>query len=143
MKKLLFLLLITAISCNTSDPIAKAFDQKAFPQKWQLVQITGSFVNSITKGEDMSYQEFYLFEKNGTFHKERVTKEGKDTATGTYKLIKIQDSDYFELTYLEGKTIFETCGNKDTEVLYIISNKQISGGSAACDGPGLLYERAI
>ncbi len=141
MKKLLFLLIIIAFGCGKSDP--KPFEQKAFPQKWVLVQMTGGFVNSVTQGEDMSYQEFYQFEKNGTFYKERVNQEDKYTASGTYKLVKINDNDCFELTYLNGEILRQTCATGSVELLYIISGQQISGGSAACDGPALLYERVM
>lgn len=65
MKKyaVLFLYLIFLASCSSDDDFGLASTQFVFSeQKWELVQMSGSFQNSETTGEEMEWQEYlYLF----------------------------------------------------------------------------------
>jgi arylsulfatase A-like enzyme len=44
-------------------------DSTGYFGKWTLVSMSGSIPNSETTGATMEWQEFYLFNTNGTFTK--------------------------------------------------------------------------
>ena len=86
MKQLiLFVMLAFCItSCSKSEDNLNTLKEYEFPQKWVLVQMSGDIPNSVTTGDQMSWQEYYLLKQDGTFIKSR-TKDGVTfIKNGTY-----------------------------------------------------------
>ena len=110
-------------------------------QKWELVRMTGSMVNSTTIGADMEWQEYYVFTPDGTFQKIRTRTGVVSKATGTFEVTEYEndDEDYLELTYMEGLELIGNCSSDQKEVLIYRSATEFSNTWMACDGPGLDY----
>lgn len=110
-------------------------------QKWELVRMTGSMVNSTTIGADMEWQEYYVFTPDGTFQKIRTRTGVVSKATGTFEVAEYEndDKDYLELTYTEGLGLIGNCSSDQKEVLIYRSATEFSNTWMACDGPGLDY----
>ncbi|MEM7486010.1 MAG: hypothetical protein AAF348_12455 [Bacteroidota bacterium] len=138
---LLFSFFIIISSCNTNNPNENEDGQvplKSEIQKWELVRMTGSMVNSETVGDAMEWQEYYLFNPNGSFEKQRVHNGTTTKATGSYELIVQEEEKYFELTYKTGKTLIANCANNEKEIL-VFNGEILYATWNACDGPGLEY----
>ena len=110
-------------------------------QKWELVRMTGSMVNSTTIGGDMEWQEYYVFTPDGTFQKIRTRTGVVSKATGTFEVTEYEndDEDYLELTYTEGLELIGNCSGNQKEVLIYRSATEFSNTLMACDGLGLDY----
>lgn len=141
MRYLLVLNILLLISCSRDSEVARGFDPEAFPQKWELVKMTGNFQGSISTGDKMSWQENYIFNIDGTFVRIRETSGVQTEGKGTYLKTKISNENYFVLTYKEGNLNAGTCSSDGIEYLYEISNSVLHNTWAACDGPGLEYKR--
>ena len=92
----------------------------------------------------MAWQEFYLLNSDGTFKKSRDQKGVLTEASGTFSFKTVSDEKYLILTYKTNSPIIESCTSIAlTESLWIKNNttNKMIGGSAACDGPDLEYER--
>lgn len=147
MKKLtfIFLLLCALFSCRKTveTPVEKVFLNE-YPQKWQLIKMYGQVPNSESTGTDMRCQESYVLKSDGTFIKSRDTKGVLTEGSGTFIFETVLGEKYLKLTFTTSSSIIESCTSiSRTELLYIktdTKNKML-GGAAACDGPGLEYER--
>ena len=129
-------------SCSVEDYMEEDVRLKYTAQKWQLVRMTGSFVNSETTGNQMEWQEYYVFKPDGTFLKSR-DREGTITeGNGTFEVVEFEhdDADYLELVYKNGLELIGSCNGDATELLVYRSAIAISNTWNACDGPGLDYE---
>lgn len=145
MKKIaaLSLLLFTLFSCSNEDDFGLESSQFVFSeQKWNLVRMTGSFVGSETTGDDMEWQEFYIFAPEGTFVKTRIVGDIITEATGSFEIIEFDNDPelYLELTFISGKELAGNCTGDDKELLMYRTSTMISSMWMACDGPGLDYE---
>jgi hypothetical protein len=125
-------------SCSKEDQkTTQASDQ----QRWQLVKMTGSMIHSETTGKDMSWQEYYLLNSDGTFLKSREQNGQVKEATGTYTYTTLNEEKYIQLTYKSGADLIASCmGVKQQEQLYIVFTDKIVGTWSWCDGPGLEYQ---
>lgn len=135
----------TLFSCTkvNEKPAEKIF-QNEYPQKWQLITMSGQTANSEIKGTDMAWQEFYLLNSDGTFIKSRERSGVTTEASGTFSFKTVSDEKWLTLIYKTNSPIIESCTSIAlTETLWtkINSTNKMIGGSAACDGPGLEYER--
>ncbi|UII74583.1 hypothetical protein LV716_09910 [Flagellimonas sp. HMM57] len=142
--KLLLFFFTVISSCNTNDSNGDEDVQvplKSEAQKWELVKMTGSMVNSETIGDAMEWQEYYLFNPDGSFIKEREREGSITKATGTYELMAQEEERYFELTYKTGTTLIANCSNNDKEIL-VFNGDALYATWNACDGPGLEYRPA-
>jgi hypothetical protein len=147
MKNLIFLsfFICSVISCSKNEKsdlvqYHQVFDSKLFPQKWQLVKMTGNIPNSETTGVAMNWQESYLLNSDGSFTKSRK-RDGKLTeGSGTFVFKDISGGKYLELTYLSASDIIGSCNADHTEGFWLRSDKLV-GTWSYCDGPGLEYER--
>ena len=110
-------------------------------QKWELVRMTGSMVNSTTIGADMEWQEYYMFTPDGTFQKIRTRTGVISKATGSFEVTEYENDneDYLELTYTEGLELIGNCSGNQKEVLIYRSATEFSNTWMTCDGPGLDY----
>ena len=137
----ILLSIILVIGCTSDDLVLKGKDLQFSSQKWVLVEMTGSMVNSSTKGEEMEWQEYYVFNPDGSFLKNRERDGTVSEATGTFEMVEFDndDADYLELTYLKGMDLVGNCSIKDIEILRYLSQSEIYNTWMACDGPGLYY----
>jgi len=138
----LLLFLVFFASCAEDDDFGLESTQFVFSdQKWELVQMSGSFQNSETTGEEMDWQEYYIFSPEGTFIKSRTVDEEVTEATGTFEVVEYDNdlNHYLELTYQTGNELVGNCTGDDKELLIYRNSTMISSLWMACDGPGLDY----
>lgn len=138
-KQLLVVLFISGllISCSQDNAVFP----ETYPQKWKLVKMSGSFSGSETTGDQMAWQESYLFRSGNTAMKSR-TRDGQVTEIqGTYELEKKSDGAYVTITYSSSSDIIGSCTSPSQELLYFNNNAELSSTWQNCDGPGLVYER--
>jgi hypothetical protein len=110
-----------------------------YDEKWTLVKMSGSLINSVSTGVAMEWQEYYLLKNDGTFSKSRIRNEVETKVSGTYTIIYYQDKKHLELTYPIDNDIIGNCSGDLKEELYFTSNNTLSSTWSACDGPGLEY----
>lgn len=130
------------VSCSNEDDFGLESTQFVFSeQKWELVKMTGSFVNSETTGNEMEWQEYYIFTPEGTFLKSRTVDEVVYEATGSFEVVEYDEdpNHYLELTFNTGKDLAGNCTGDDKELLMYRTSTMISSLWMACDGPGLDY----
>ncbi len=132
----LLLIIFISLSCSKDD-----FDIDKFPQKWVLVKTTGQMVNFEAVGNDMPWQEYYLFNSDGNFKKHREWGGVSYDAYGHFTPTDITEGKLLELTYNSDYEIIGSCYGNQTEGLWMESNKKLVGTWMACDGPGLEYKR--
>jgi hypothetical protein len=139
MKKLtvLFILLYTFSSCSEDSEVVSSAD---YSGKWTLVKMSGMKSNSETTGSDMDWQEFYVFDHDGTFAKTRERGGNKTTASGTYTINTISDGDYLQLSYPQKSNIIGNCSGNQKEELYLNSKNLLTTSWKNCDGPSLEYD---
>lgn len=143
MRSLTFIVaFFTVFSCCTKDTEeTTATTTTDYLEKWILVKMSGSLPSSETTGIAMEWQEYYLFNNDGTFTKSRIRNKIETKATGTYTTILYQYGKYLELTYLKDNEIIGNCSGDLKEDLYFKANNTLSSAWNACDGPGLEYKR--
>lgn len=148
MKNLIVLIASIAIlfSCSTKDEIEEVneFDSSKYPQKWELVRMTGQFADSELTGANMPWQEFYLLESDSTFLRWRENDGKKSEEIGTFSFKESQFNELMmTLKYDRPNDLVGSCyGSKTKEVLWIKSNDKMQNTWNECDGPGLEYKRA-
>ncbi|MFV5703136.1 hypothetical protein ACM55F_14805 [Flavobacterium sp. XS2P12] len=126
---------------NSCSKDTVATDSADYQGKWTLIKMSGSMVDSETTGSAMEWQEFYLFNSNGTFTKSRERNGIKTTISGTYTTTNHIEGFYFELTYPNDSEIIGSCYGNQKEELYITENNTLSSTWKNCDGPGLEYKK--
>jgi hypothetical protein len=92
----------------------------------------------------MAWQEFYLLNSDGTFIKSRVLNGVTTEASGTFSFKTVSDEKYLTLTYKTSNSIIGSCTPQSLkEELWtkITTTNRMMSAWAACDGPGLEYER--
>ncbi|MBE9491359.1 MAG: hypothetical protein IMY70_00620 [Bacteroidetes bacterium] len=139
MKNLIFISILTCtlFSCSKDDE----FDFEQYPQKWQLIKMTGQIPNSETTGTNMEWQEYYILNSNGTFTKSRERRGILTEVSGTFVFKDLSDKKYLELTYESDNAIIGSCFSEPGESLWLKSENRLMGTWSYCDGPGLEYER--
>ena len=155
MKNILSVLAVAAVlfSCSQKEfddvvPCTETFvpEVEQFPQAWRLVKMTGSWTNTETTGEEMSWQELIELKADNTFIKTRKqdgkTKEG--TGTFTFSADPNDNAVTLTLTYSSGKELIASCVSvTDAELYYFRTKCKMIGTWSMCDGPGLEYERQL
>jgi hypothetical protein len=138
---MIVLLIGCFFSCST-EKVKKEEGDGSYPQKWQLVKMTGSMINSVTTGKDMSWQEYYMFNADGTFLKSREQNGQVKVAIGTYSYPPNQSGEKSILiTYQSGFELRASCfSDPPQESLTIISADKLVGTWNICDGPSLEYQ---
>ena len=131
--------MLSLISCSNEDtnpPLVLDYYGK-----WQLTEMSGSVINSVTTGPKMYWQEFYVFNTDGTFVKTRIKDNTTTTALGTFSVVTILDETHLELTYSESSTLVGSCYGNLKEDLFINNNNLLVSTWQNCDGPGLVYQK--
>ena len=139
---LIVVLTLMLFSCSTPDTSdIEEISLQFGSQKWELVRMTGSFINSETTGDDMEWQEYYIFNPEGTFLKSREREGVIIEASGTFDVVEYDndEADYLELTYKTGHELIGSCNGDGKEELVYRTQKELSNTWQACDGPGLDY----
>jgi len=131
----IFIIFLTFGSCRKENSIDK------FPQKWQLISMSGQITNSVTTGPDMEWQETYLLNSNGTFSKSRERDGILTEASGTFMIKNLSDGKFLELTFNSATNLVASCTPGLKETLWVQSERKMTGTWSYCDGPGLEYER--
>jgi hypothetical protein len=130
--------LLFLFSCSKENQGQPAKDNG---QKWELVKMRGSMINSETTGAKMSWQEYYIFNGDSTFIKSREQNGQVKEATGTYAYVIHDDEKSLSLTFNSGYELMASCfSGLPKENLRIISSTKMVGSWDICDGPGLEYQ---
>ena len=140
MKKIYFLLasLMVFFSCSNNDQNS----QNNLQGKWKLTEMRGNMPNSEKTGSDMEWQEFYLFNADGTFIKSREKNGLVTEVSGMYKFVDSLDRNLIELVHQSDNEIIGNCySNSLKEEMYFQSENIFFSSWEACDGPGLKYEK--
>jgi hypothetical protein len=140
MKYLIILFAFLTIFSSCSKDTG-AIDNTGYYGKWNLVKMSGSMANYETTGAAMEWQEFYLFNSNGTFTKSRDRNGIKTTISGTYTTADHSDGIYFELIYPKDSELIGSCYGNLKEELYLTASITLSSTWKNCDGPGLEYKK--
>ncbi|TDE49866.1 hypothetical protein [Flavobacterium sp. GT3P67] len=141
MKNLVILVAFLSVFSSCSKDDAVTMDSTSYYGKWTLVSMSGSIPNSEATGTAMEWQEFYLFNTNGTFTKSRERNSVKTSISGTYTTTIQSDGIFFELTYPNDSEIIGSCYGNQKEQLYLTGNNSLSSTWSYCDGPKLKYKR--
>lgn len=131
--------MLSLISCSNED--ANPPLVLDYYGKWQLTEMSGSVINSVTTGPEMDWQESYVFNTNRTFVKTRIKDNTTTTASGTFSISKTSNETHFELTYSKNSTLVGSCYGNLKEELLINNNNLLESTWQNCDGPGLVYQK--
>jgi hypothetical protein len=109
--------------------------------KWTLVRMGASFTNTITTGANMEWQEYYIFNEDGTFIKSRERNGTITEAFGTFISTTTNSTIQLDLVFNSESEIIGTCVGPVNETLAISSNNVLKSSWLACDGPRLEYKK--
>lgn len=132
------LLLVFAGCREDVDPVRDMIGQ------WKLISIEDSWGNTTLTGQEMTFQQTYRFNSDGTFDKTQVVDGETKEALGTYRTEReeIESSADVKLNvlldFLAGDDISGNCVS-GSEVLILRHNYQLINTWSACDGPRLTY----
>ena len=131
---------LSSCSKNNDSLESEDFSAYKFPQTWKLVKMTGNFEGSVSIGQEMVWQENYVFKSDGSFNKTRITERESESASGRYIFDEINNN--FLLNYEQYFEIIANCSSNTKEYLYFNEDSNLLLSNWwACDGPGLFYER--
>ncbi|WP_300440765.1 hypothetical protein [Christiangramia sp.] len=137
---------ISLFSCsnqNTDEIVSLDLATMEYPQKWELFKMSvGMLTGSEVSGDDMNYQEYYIFNVDNTFSKTRIEDQTETTVKGIYSIEIKENEQGFSLVYDQENGLIGNCSLEPTEYLYIGSDHHTLLNSWwACDGPGLFYKK--
>ncbi|APG59892.1 hypothetical protein [Christiangramia salexigens] len=134
--------LLTSCSDSKEEMIVQDLYSESFPQTWKLVKMTGGSPNTESTGEDMSWQESYIFKADKSFIKTRFTEEKSLSGSGTWSKVEYDGGETgYLLEYHSSNPIIGSC-TEGQEYLAIDPDKpNLISSWWSCDGPGLFYER--
>lgn len=144
---LLIVISISLFSCSNADNMKPEIDTldlsvMEYPQKWQLFKMSGGMIGSETSGENMEYQEYYLFNKDLTFVKTRIEAGTEISFEGSYSIVNQNNEQGLLLEFNEENRLIGSCSSKPEEYLYLDKdNETLLSNWWACDGPGLFYKQ--
>ncbi len=142
--------IMSLLSCSKEPEVAVKescigyinLETMSFPQKWKLVKMTGSMMNSETTGSNMSWQEYILLNRNGSFIKHREQNSQEQEATGTYSFSDTSNNTIeLNLIYPTTGNLVGSCYGQTSEKYLLITQCKMVGTWQHCDGPGLEYEK--
>jgi len=145
MKKTLYLIVVLLLTagCHEDDlPTSEVVGE------WKLIQ-SHHYVGStiIKEGDDLEWQEVYVFRSDGTFDKKRTSHAGSVTASGTYTT---EDAPLYlsrlvtllvKLTFTTGLNLAEGCSPGSEEIDFSSHDGMLRNHSIGCENPILTYER--
>ncbi len=129
-------------SCSSDDDPIKKFSPDRYPQKWVLVQMTGSTQDPPLTGDDMPWQEQYVFNGDKTFVKSRDRDGVQTEVTGSYDSTTFSDTEGLALMFDSDEGLIGSCTSQNLqETLFFSTDGELFNTWNWCDGPGLKYER--
>lgn len=146
-KIIILVLGIIANSCSKSndEPKVEPLDLSVmeFPQRWELFQMSSGMVpNSEITGDEMEYQEYYIFNDDTTFSKTRIQDQEEITEKGSYSIVEMDNRQTFRIRFNQDNDLIGNCSMEPVEFLYLDDdNKTLLSNWWACDGPGLSYKQ--
>ncbi|MCX2743053.1 hypothetical protein OO013_04210 [Mangrovivirga sp. M17] len=132
----LFLTAILIVACSSSDNVVQ--NETPIEGKWELTKMEAQRTRTEITKEDIPYEEFYVFNSDGSFTKTRITNDEVESASGRYTKENTNDWKHLKLVYSEDSQLIDNCTGEAVEHLAIEQN-ELKGGSAPCDGPALYY----
>jgi hypothetical protein len=140
MKNLLapVLVLLSLSACQKEDLVEA--EGNAYPQTWQLVQMTGNF--PAFTGADLPWQETYIFRSDSTFTKTRQKGAQLEEASGTFSVRDNAPGTSLVLTYPADTDLLTNCSAVPQEYLQLQGNEVLIGSREACDGPRFEYKKS-
>ena len=142
---LLFLISCTSeppLDSHKADATAETFRADEWPQKWQLVEMSGNIANiPPQRAKEMEWQEYYVLFEDGSFTKDREWSQLPKRSKGTYQISVNEHGKYIEFKHDSANNLVGACIQGPAETLAITSENKLVGTWLMCDGPGLLYER--
>jgi hypothetical protein len=142
MKNLLapVLVLLSLSACQKEDLVEA--EDNAYPQTWQLVQMTGNFPAFTKTGADLPWQETYVFRSDSTFTKTRQQGAQLEETRGTFSVRDNAPGMSLVLTYPADTDLLTNCSATPQEYLRFQGNEVLIGSSEACDGPRFEYKKS-
>ena len=147
---MVLLTMLYSISCSTdqtmqpvlAEEVTTEFGENEWPQKWQLVEMSGNMSNVPPQtGDEMDYQEWYVLRENGTFTKTRTRENAIKQTEGTYSIKAYGHGKFIEFTFQSENSLLGNCDSTLSESLHISAENELRGTWLICDGPGLTYKR--
>lgn len=131
--------LFLLVSCSKENSeLTEPEQSRAFPQKWQLVQISDVNFQEFS-GAKMPYQEYYLLQSDGTFVKARDINGSVSRARGTYETIIIDEEKFLTFQFNLDEGIISNCAFEKEEWLVLDESNKLFNHLNPCDGPILKY----
>lgn len=140
MKKSIVFCALLVLFCSCSNDNSNAITTN-YQGKWELYKMSGNIANSETTGTAMEWQEYYIFNSDGSFTKSRTQNGVKKELSGSYIFSKVQEESFLELTYTTNNDIIGSCYGNNKEQLNILPNSILLSTWRYCDGPGLEYKK--
>lgn len=141
MKNLAIIIIFICVFSSCTKDTDDSTTTSDYHGKWTLVKMTGSMQNSETTGSAMAWQEFYMFNNDGTFTKSRTQNTVTTTVSGRYITKNSPEGLFLELTYTKDSELIGSCYGNLKEELYFLTNNTLSSTWRYCDGPGLDYQK--
>ena len=139
-KQLLLFALLAGLLGGCSDEVEaiETLSEEIQCTKWKLIMMTGQLALPPETGNDMEWQETYIFLNNDAFIKTRLRNGVTTEASGTYQIVNDDGEENLQLTFNDDKLV-GNCDSTPVETLHLVSGKLVSTWQQ-CDGPGLTYK---
>lgn len=110
--------------------------------KWKLVRMSASLIGSESTGDNMDWQEFYIFNTDSTFFRSQTKNGATIEENGIFSSkVLVNDRPYLSLNYPKDRKLAGSCYGNDKEELVFSLKDVLSSTWQACDGPGLDYQK--
>jgi hypothetical protein len=131
-------------SCSDDDMVkSQEFSTSDLPQTWELYFLTTGLSGESLEGDEISFEETYVFRQDGTFSKSYKSESFQGTGQGTFIVEETGDGELIRLSYDSQVGELSQCSRENRETINI-SEDRTTLRNVACiafDGPGLYYQR--
>ncbi len=128
-------------ACSDKSLLDECLFTNDFPQTWKLMKMTGGIQPTVTEGEEMEWQEKYIFNADSTFTKIRYFNGDTIPVSGWYIFTEKYGEQAFVLSYGEANDLIGSCTSLEEYLYFDSNNENLLSNWWACDGPGLFYKR--
>ena len=138
---IVWVVMLSILACSDKSLQDERLFTNDFPQTWKLMQMTGGMQSTVFAGEEMEWQEKYIFNADSTFTKIRYVDGDTLSVSGSFVFTEEYGDLAFLLSYSEPNDLIGSCSPQE-EYLYFDSGIDILLSNWwACDGPGLFYKK--
>jgi hypothetical protein len=131
-------------SCSDDDMVkSQEFSTSDLPQTWELYFLTTGLSGESLEGDEISFEETYVFRQDGTFSKSYKSDSFQGAGKGTFIVEETGDGELIRLSYDSEIGELSQCSRENLETINI-SEDSTTLRNVACiafDGPGLYYQR--